>query len=239
MRPAAGRRVVRSSPSRASFFGKGRPARPTTSTSTALTNGSGAFTAWPSRPASRIGAAVAGAPLAAHLGVQPGESLLLRIGSGEDIPGESLYGRRDGTTRTIRLTCGGIAGPAELGEFALRSGQGSVFSLFVPLSAAAARTGAAGSRQHHSHCQRIARRRDPAAAKPAARTRRANGRQRPFPAPCGGTGRRRSKAPASCWTMRSPARRSRRPGRPSGPSRACSPTLPTPSALGDGRSPTA
>ena len=85
-------------------------------------------------PGFENGAAVAGAPLAGHLGVKPGESLLLRIGSAEDIPGESLYGRRDGTTRTIRLTCGGIAGPAELGEFALRSGQGSVFSLFVPLT---------------------------------------------------------------------------------------------------------
>src|SRR5512139_3469540 len=78
-------------------------------------------------------ASIVGAPLAAHLGVQPGDGLLLRIGSGQDIPGESLYGRREGTTRTIRLTCGGIAGPERLGEFALRSGQNSVFSVFVPL----------------------------------------------------------------------------------------------------------
>jgi len=78
-------------------------------------------------------AAIVGAPLAAHLGVQPGDSLLLRIGSGQDIPGESLYGRRGSTGRTIRLTCGGIAGPERLGEFALRPGQGSVFSVFVPL----------------------------------------------------------------------------------------------------------
>ena len=78
-------------------------------------------------------AALVGAPLAAHLGAQPGDGLLLRIGSGRDAPGESLYGRREDTDRTIRLTCSGVAGPDRLGEFALRPGQGSVFSIFVPL----------------------------------------------------------------------------------------------------------
>ena len=78
-------------------------------------------------------AAIVGAPAAAFLGAQPGDNLLLRIGGEQDIPGESLFGRREGTSRTIRLTCGGIAGPGQLGEFALRPGQGSVFSVFVPL----------------------------------------------------------------------------------------------------------
>ena len=78
-------------------------------------------------------AAIVGAPLAAHLGARPGDGLLLRIESDRDIPGESLYGRRESAGRTIRLTCSGVASPQQLGEFALRPGQGAVFSVFVPL----------------------------------------------------------------------------------------------------------
>jgi putative ABC transport system permease protein len=77
--------------------------------------------------------AVVGAPLAAYLQAGPGDGLLLRIESDRDIPGESLYGRRESTGRTIRLTCSGVASPQQLGEFALRPGQGTVFSVFVPL----------------------------------------------------------------------------------------------------------
>jgi ABC-type lipoprotein release transport system permease subunit len=78
-------------------------------------------------------AAIVGAPLAAHLAARSGDGLLLRIESDRDIPGESLYGRRESAGRTIRLTCSGVASPQELGEFALRPGQGTVFSVFVPL----------------------------------------------------------------------------------------------------------
>ncbi len=78
-------------------------------------------------------AAVVGAPLAANLEVNPGDGLLLRVESGREIPGESLYGRRESAGRTIRLTCRSIASPLQLGEFALRPGQGTVFSVFVPL----------------------------------------------------------------------------------------------------------
>ncbi len=77
--------------------------------------------------------AVVGAPLAAHLEAAPGDGLLLRIETDRDIPGESLYGRRESAGRTIRLTCGSVASPQQLGEFALRPGQGAVFSVFVPL----------------------------------------------------------------------------------------------------------
>ncbi len=77
--------------------------------------------------------AIVGAPLAAHLEARPGDGLLLRIESDRDIPGESLYGRRESAGRTIRLTCSGVASPQQLGEFALRPGQGTVFSVFVPL----------------------------------------------------------------------------------------------------------
>ncbi len=78
-------------------------------------------------------AAVVGGPLASYLGVQAGDAVLLRIATEEDAPGESLFGRRENTSRAIRLTCRGVAGPERLGEFALRPGQGTVFSVFVPL----------------------------------------------------------------------------------------------------------
>ncbi len=78
-------------------------------------------------------AAVVGAPLAANLGVSAGDGLLLRIESGREVPGESLYGRRESAGRTIRLTCRSVASRLQLGEFALRPGQGTVFSVFVPL----------------------------------------------------------------------------------------------------------
>ena len=92
------------------------------------------FHGLPAPPDFEDQAAIVGAPLAAQLGVRAGDGLLLRVGNGEDIPGESLYGRRDAVARTIRLTCTGVAAPDRLGEFALRPGQGAVLSLFVPLA---------------------------------------------------------------------------------------------------------
>ncbi len=84
-------------------------------------------------PAFEDGTAIVGAPLAAYLGAEPGDGLLLQIESGQDVPGESLYGRRESSNKTIRLTCREIAGQERLGEFALRPGQGTVFSVFIPL----------------------------------------------------------------------------------------------------------
>jgi putative ABC transport system permease protein len=92
------------------------------------------FHGTPIPPAFENRAAIVGTPLAAQLGVQPGDGVLLRIGNGQDVPGESLFGRRDNSIRTIRLTCSGILGPDRLGEFVLRPGQGTVFSVFVPLA---------------------------------------------------------------------------------------------------------
>lgn len=77
--------------------------------------------------------ALVGRATADALGISVGDTLLLRVQVETAIPRESLYGRRDETGRTIRLTCGGILEAADLGEFALRAGQGSVLSIFVPL----------------------------------------------------------------------------------------------------------
>lgn len=78
--------------------------------------------------------ALLGRAAADALGVGPGDTLLLRVETKSVIPKESLYGRRDDAGRTIRLTCGGILGSDELGEFSLQSGQGSVLAVFVPLA---------------------------------------------------------------------------------------------------------
>ncbi len=76
---------------------------------------------------------LAGTSLATQLAAKAGDALLLRLGGAEDIAGETLFGRRENATRTIRLTCGAVVGPDRLGEFELRPGQGHVFSLFVSL----------------------------------------------------------------------------------------------------------
>ncbi len=78
--------------------------------------------------------ALVGASLAGKLAVQTGDTLLLRLETQQGIPRESFYGRRENIGRTIRLDCTEILPAAELGESALRPSQGSVFSVFVPLS---------------------------------------------------------------------------------------------------------
>ncbi len=77
--------------------------------------------------------AVVGDALAHNLGLRTGDSLLLRIETQQGIPRESLYGRREGVSRAVRLTCGRILPADRLGEFTLRPDQGIVYSIFVPL----------------------------------------------------------------------------------------------------------
>ena len=77
--------------------------------------------------------ALPSAPLAAELGVAPGDTLLLRIEQPADVPATTLYGRRDGQGRTVRLTSGAARTSGELGEFSLRPSQQSVRAVFVPL----------------------------------------------------------------------------------------------------------
>jgi putative ABC transport system permease protein len=78
--------------------------------------------------------AFAGAALAAVLNLQRSDGLLLRVENQQDIPREWLYGRKDNVGRTIRLNCSAILPSDRLGDFALRPTQGTVYSLFVPLS---------------------------------------------------------------------------------------------------------
>lgn len=74
-----------------------------------------------------------GESLAAEVGARPEETLLLRIEKQEGIPKESLFGQREDTGRTIRLTCKEVLAPSALGDFSLENSQGSVRSIFVPL----------------------------------------------------------------------------------------------------------
>jgi ABC-type lipoprotein release transport system permease subunit len=77
--------------------------------------------------------ALAGATLAAELGIAPGDALLVRVEREQQTPRESLYGRREQAGRTLRLDCRRVLGTGELGEFALSATQGAVRSIFVPL----------------------------------------------------------------------------------------------------------
>jgi hypothetical protein len=71
--------------------------------------------------------------LAQELGTTPDASLLLRLEAPSDIPGASLFGRRDDLGRTLRVTLKVALGTTDLGEFALRPQQQAVRAVFVPL----------------------------------------------------------------------------------------------------------
>jgi ABC-type lipoprotein release transport system permease subunit len=72
--------------------------------------------------------------LAEELGVEPGDVLLLRVQGESEVPGSSLFGRRDDLGRTLRVRFEGVLGPGELGEFSLRPHQQAVRAAFVPLA---------------------------------------------------------------------------------------------------------
>jgi putative ABC transport system permease protein len=71
--------------------------------------------------------------LAQELGVQAGETIILRIEKPSDIPAESLHGRKDELGRTVRFTVRQSLAAGSLGEFSLRPQQGAVRAVFVPL----------------------------------------------------------------------------------------------------------
>jgi ABC-type antimicrobial peptide transport system permease subunit len=81
-------------------------------------------------------AAAATSSLLAELGALKGETLLLKVEKPADIPAESLFGRKDDAVSSIRLTLSG-----QTRDFSLRSGQGPVRTLFVPLSLLQRETG--------------------------------------------------------------------------------------------------
>ncbi len=72
--------------------------------------------------------------LATELGLSPGDEVLLRLEKPSAVPLESLHGRKDDSSRAIRLRFAGSLPAGQLGEFSLRPQQGAVRTLFVPLA---------------------------------------------------------------------------------------------------------
>ncbi len=71
--------------------------------------------------------------LAAEIGAKVGDTILVRVEKPSAIAKESMHGRKDDASRTIRFQVGAILDAAHLGEFSLRPTQGSVRAVFVPL----------------------------------------------------------------------------------------------------------
>jgi putative ABC transport system permease protein len=71
--------------------------------------------------------------LAREVGGSPGATLLLRLQAPSDIPGSSLFGRRDEPGRTIRLTLKAVLPESQLGGFSLQPEQQEARVIFVPL----------------------------------------------------------------------------------------------------------
>jgi ABC-type antimicrobial peptide transport system permease subunit len=71
--------------------------------------------------------------LAEELAAAPGATLLLRAEGVSDVPGSTLFGRRDEPGRALRLRVAGVRETRELGGFSLRPSQDAARVLFVPL----------------------------------------------------------------------------------------------------------
>ncbi|MBA3296584.1 MAG: ABC transporter permease [Acidobacteria bacterium] len=73
------------------------------------------------------------AALAAELGANPGDVLLVRLQRPSEIPIESLFGRKEEIGRTVRLTLSTVLPRERLGEFSLRQQQSELRAVFAPL----------------------------------------------------------------------------------------------------------
>lgn len=67
--------------------------------------------------------------LATELNAKDGESILLRVEKPSEIPQETLHGKREESSRSMRFTYKGTAP-----EFALRPQQGAILAAYVPLT---------------------------------------------------------------------------------------------------------
>ena len=72
--------------------------------------------------------------LAEELGASAGDALVVRVQTPSAIPSGALQGRRDDTSRALRLTVRAVLDAERLGEFSLAPTQAPVRALFVPLS---------------------------------------------------------------------------------------------------------
>jgi len=72
--------------------------------------------------------------LSKELELNNGDSILVRTQRPSDIPLESLHGRKEDATRTIRATVRAVLSREDLGEFSLQAQQGEVRAVFLPLN---------------------------------------------------------------------------------------------------------
>jgi putative ABC transport system permease protein len=72
--------------------------------------------------------------LAEQLSAAEESSILVRVQRPTDVPIESLHGRKDDLSRTLRLTAARVLPRELMGEFALEPQQGDVRAVFVPLA---------------------------------------------------------------------------------------------------------
>ena len=69
-----------------------------------------------------------------ELGATPGDPLVVRVERPTDIPLDSLHGRRDQATRSMRLRVAGTLASERGGEFSVAPGQAPVRAVFMSLS---------------------------------------------------------------------------------------------------------
>ncbi len=71
--------------------------------------------------------------LASEIGVQVGDDILVRLGKPSAISTETLLGRRDDTTTTVRLTVAKLAKDNDYADFGLDPRQSAPRNVFIPL----------------------------------------------------------------------------------------------------------
>jgi putative ABC transport system permease protein len=72
--------------------------------------------------------------LAAELQVQRGEGVVVLLASADEVPGSTLFGRRDEPGRRLRLVAAATLSADQLGEFHLQPTAQPVRAVFVPLA---------------------------------------------------------------------------------------------------------
>lgn len=93
------------------------------------------FWSFQGRPDPELGrrSALLSEALARELGAADDDAVLVRFDAAADIPGSSLFGRRDEAARALRLSVAGVLPPENLGELSLHPRAGRVRAVFVPL----------------------------------------------------------------------------------------------------------
>lgn len=74
-------------------------------------------------------------PLAAELRAKTGDDILIRIGKPQTVSSETLLGRRDDMTATMRLTVRAVIGAVDIGAFSLNARQLQPYNAYIPIAA--------------------------------------------------------------------------------------------------------